>query len=74
MNCLFIACNHGVQVGLDALTVIETPYCTQQTGGLTRGMILRPVRGSGCVGGLAVAPPAARGPPAHFPDHNAIRL
>jgi hypothetical protein len=40
----FIACNHGVQVEMHAGLVIETPYCTQQTGGLTRGMTLRAIR------------------------------
>src|SRR5277367_5618645 len=44
MNCRFIACNHGVQDGMDAISVIETPYCTQQTGGLTRGITLRAIR------------------------------
>ena len=44
MNCLFIACNHRVQDGMDAMSVIETPYCTQQIGGLTRGITLRAIR------------------------------
>jgi hypothetical protein len=35
----FIACNHGVQVILDAGLVIETLYCTQRTGGLTQGIL-----------------------------------
>jgi hypothetical protein len=44
MNCPFIACNHGVQSAMDAMSVIETPCCTQQTGGLTPGMTLRAIR------------------------------
>ena len=43
MNSLFIACNHGMQVVLHAMSVIETPYCTQQTGRLTQGMPLRAI-------------------------------
>ena len=39
----FIACNHGVQHGMHAGLVIETPYCTQQIGVLTRGMTLRAI-------------------------------
>ena len=42
-NSPFIACNHDVQDGMHAISVIETPYCTQQTGGLTPGMTLRPI-------------------------------
>jgi hypothetical protein len=44
MNCLFVACNRGVQERMDAISVIETPYCTQQTGGLTRVITLRAIR------------------------------
>jgi hypothetical protein len=35
--------NHGVQLGMAAMSVIETAYCTQQTGGLTRGVTLRAI-------------------------------
>ncbi len=43
MDGLFAACSHCVQVVLHAMSVIETLYCTQQTGGLTRGMPLRAI-------------------------------
>ena len=43
-NCRFIACNDGMQYVLDAGLVIETPYCTQQMGGLTRGITLRAIQ------------------------------
>jgi len=33
-----------MQAALRALSVIETPYCTQQTGGLTRGVTLRAIQ------------------------------
>src|SRR5271166_4967498 len=33
-----------MQSGLAAVSVIETAYFTQQTGGLTRGMTLRPIQ------------------------------
>jgi hypothetical protein len=44
MTCLFIARNHAVQSVLDVGLVIETPYCTQPMGGLTRGITLRAIR------------------------------
>jgi hypothetical protein len=44
MNCLFIACNHDVQVKMDAMFGFKPSYCTQQTGGLTRGITLRPIQ------------------------------
>ena len=51
INCRFIACNHGMQYGMHPGLVIETPYCTQQTGGLTRGIILRAIQTPpGCAG------------------------
>src|ERR1700733_3684538 len=40
----FIACNHGMQSGLAAVSVIETAYFTQQPGGPTRGVTLRPTQ------------------------------
>jgi hypothetical protein len=33
-----------MQSGMHAGLVIETPYCTQQTGVLTRGMTLRAIQ------------------------------
>src|SRR5271165_1413063 len=44
MNRPFIACNHGVQYTLHAGSGFGEPYCTQQTGGLTRGMTLRAIQ------------------------------
>ena len=29
MNCPFIACNHGMQFALDAISVFELAYCTR---------------------------------------------
>src|ERR1700679_2174352 len=43
MNCRFIACNHGVQLILHATSRFGSAYCTQQTGGLTRGITLRAI-------------------------------
>ena len=43
-NWRFIACNHGVQPELDAMSSPRPTYCTQQTGGLTRGFTLRAIR------------------------------
>jgi hypothetical protein len=43
MNRLFIACNHCVQRSLHAIAGLGGAYCTQQTGGLTRGMTLRAI-------------------------------
>ena len=39
----FIACNHGMQFVLHAISPFGSVYCTQQTGGLTRGMTLRAI-------------------------------
>jgi site-specific recombinase XerD len=44
MNCVFIACNHGVQQTLHAGSGFEGLYCTQQIGVLTRGMTLRAIQ------------------------------
>ncbi len=44
MNRPFIACNHGVQSILDAITWFGQVYCTQQTGVLTRAMTLRAIQ------------------------------
>jgi hypothetical protein len=44
MNCRFIACNHGVQYTLHAVSGFDGVYCTQQTEGLTRGMTLRAIQ------------------------------
>jgi hypothetical protein len=41
-----------VQTGLDAGSVIETPYCTQQMGGLTRGIRLRAIHTKAAIIGL----------------------
>jgi hypothetical protein len=32
IDYLLIACNPGMQVALHAMSVIETPYCTQELG------------------------------------------
>ena len=42
----FIACNQCVQLGLAGTDAIGQPYCTQQTGGLTRGIPLRAIQAS----------------------------
>ncbi len=42
-NCRFAACNHGVQPALHSISWFNLAYCTQQTGGLTRGMTLREI-------------------------------
>src|ERR1039458_9711312 len=41
MDGLFIARNHGVQVGMAKMSPPRLAHCTPQTGGLTRGMTLR---------------------------------
>ena len=44
INRRFIACNHGMQAGFATKSPSRSAYCTQQTGGLTRGMTLRPIQ------------------------------
>jgi site-specific recombinase XerD len=51
MNRPFIACNHGVQSILDAITWFGQVYCTQQTGVLTRGMTLRAIQATEVIAG-----------------------
>jgi hypothetical protein len=55
MEQLFNACNHGMQAVIHAGSVIETPYCTQQTGGLTRGITLRAIHTKAAVVGLLIS-------------------
>jgi len=43
LNCLFAACNHGVQSVLHSIPRFDVAYCTQQTGGLTQGVTLREI-------------------------------
>ena len=45
-DCRFAACNHGMQDGMAAISPLRPAYCTQQTGGLTRGMTLRAIPAS----------------------------
>ncbi len=45
-DCRFAACNHGMQGGMAAISPLRLAYCTQQTGGLTRGMTLRAIPAS----------------------------
>ena len=44
LSRLFAACSHGVQSTLHGISRFSLAYCTQQTGGLTRGMTLRAIR------------------------------
>ena len=46
-DCRFAACNHGMQGGMAAMSPLRPVYCTQQTGGLTRGVTLRAIPASG---------------------------
>jgi hypothetical protein len=43
-KCPIIACNHCVQRRRDGMSPRGRAYCTQQTGGLTRGMALRAIQ------------------------------
>jgi hypothetical protein len=75
----FIACNHGVQVGMGAMPPAGRAYCTQQTRGPTRGMTLRAMQlTKAIVGG---APPPGRPPlgqrrpgPRHCVQHATVRF
>jgi hypothetical protein len=51
MNVRFIACNHGVQSALYSMSLNGSAYCTQQTGVLTQGMILRAMHAADAEGG-----------------------
>jgi hypothetical protein len=43
-KCPIIACNHCGQRRMDGMSPRGRAYCTQQTGGLTRGMALRAIQ------------------------------